>query len=223
MSEIKKGDRPIAAQLERSGIGLMIKVRTHPVIEDFMRGCYGGLEPSTQDVSDFARQWEPARGESRKDLLVYAIPKELTGVFRLNESTGYRLDRPGYPIFIPDDGGGGDSLGRPPRSAPHSGRVFSTSSAAPSQVLNMSFLRLVGSSSEDGVTFHIAGVYSDDTIDSIERALQLAVREIYRQFMKPIRIEVIAEERGDLRDDQVVVQVGGDVDAADDHPIQGAA
>ena len=218
MSEIKKGDRPIAAQLERSGIGLRIKVRTHPVIEEFMRGCYGGLEPSTQPIEDFARQWEPARGASKSDLRVYAIPKELNGIFRLNESTGYRLDRPGYPIFIPDEGGGGPDRPRPSTS----GRSFLPPSSTPSQVLNMSFLRLVGSSSEDGVTFHIAGVYSDDTIDSIEMALQLAVREIYRQFMKPIRIEVIAEERGDTRDDQVVVQVGGDVDV-DDHPLQGAA
>lgn len=185
MAELKGGDHPITAELHRSGVGLRINVRCHPIIEEFMQGCQNLQQPQIDPVEQFARNWEPAKGDSRKELLVYGIPKELTGVFRVGSSVSYRMDRPGSPIFLPLDG--------------ISDRL--------SRTLNLSFLRLVGTSSESGVSFTIAGVYSEETMDDLDRQITEATREIYKQFMKPIKITVSLEVRGDVDDRTRMVEV----------------
>lgn len=159
------------AEFERSGVGLRINIKAHPVVEEFMRRSLDTPEPSIQAVEEFGRSWEAARGESKKELLVYGIPKELCGTFQVSGGTAYRLDRPGQPIFVNGDG------------------LDSRSGSIP-RILNLSFLRLVGISEEGGVTFHIGGIYSDETIDNLDRALNLATKEVYNQFMKPIKITV---------------------------------
>ena len=185
MSKLKAKDHPILAQLARSGIGLRINIRTHPIIEEFMQRAIGTPDPSSRAVEEYGRHWEPARGESKKELLVYDIPKELTGVFDVGGGFSYRLDRPGMGIFC----------------ATTSDRPLDSSS----RTLNLSFLRLVGTSAEEGVTFHIPGVYSDDAFDILDRGITAATREIYSQFMKPIKIEIVLEVQGDeVRRERIV-------------------
>lgn len=195
MSEsIKKGDRPIITDLERSGIGLRINVCTHPVIEEFMKHAMGTVEPVIEAIGEYGRLWLPARGESKKDLLVYGIPKELTGVFNLRRNYSYRLDRPGQAIFCPQNDPGSPIIRR-------------SDSVGVSDTLNMSFLRLVGTSDEGGVTFHIGGIHSDELLDKLELLLDMATQEIYSQFLKPIKITVVAEVQDDIAPRQHVVGV----------------
>jgi hypothetical protein len=172
MSELKGGDKPITAELYRAGIGLRINVRCHPVIEEFFQRSQGLDSPQMEDVGAYGRHWERPKGsDATTDLQVYSIPKELTGVFNVGPGAQYRLDRPGSPLFV-DDG-----LTRGTR------------------LLNLSFLRLVGTSEGNGITFYIAGVYSEDTLDELDRLITLATREIYKQFMKPVKITITQEVR----------------------------
>ena len=204
-SELKKGDRPISTELNRAGVGLRIRIRCHPIIEEFFQGCQGLTAPLIDDVAILGRRlWEPARGESHQDLRVYTIPRELQGEFSIN-SIRYRLDRPGDAIFLASGLDGG-----PP--GPHGSRV-----------LNLSFLRLVGTSVEDGVIFYISGVYSEDTMDELEQAITVASQEIYRQFMKPIRIEIIHEVRDSGSDTTRIVEVPNPVELTNPTPSQAEA
>lgn len=59
--------------------------------------------------------------------------------------------------------------------------------------LNLSFLRLVGISQPGGVTFHIGGIFGEDVLDTLERAIGLATKEVYSQFMKPIKLTIALE------------------------------
>lgn len=185
-NKLRDGDHPMMAEFERSGVGLKFNIRAHPVIEEFMRNAMGVSEPSMRPVEEFSRHWEPAKGESRKELLVYDIPKELTGVFPISSGASYRMDRPGYPIFVPGDG-------LETRGAP--------------RVLNLSFLRLVGISEPGGVTFHIGGIYSEPLLDELESVLHNATREVYNQFMKPIKISVELVVRNPGEERSLVVDV----------------
>lgn len=205
MAELKKGDRPISTELDRAGVGLRIRVRCHPIIEEFFQGCQGLAAPQIDDVSVYGRRlWEEARGESRQSLQVYAIPRELQGEFSIN-NIRYRLDRPGDAIFIASDNGG-----------------HSTSSRV-ARVLNLSFLRLVGTSVDNGVLFYIGGVYSEDMMNELEPAISAACQEIYRQFMKPIRIEVVLEVRNDGSDTSRIIEVPAPADLNDSVPQMEAA
>lgn len=206
MAELKKGDRPISTELNRAGVGLRIKVRTHPIIEEFFQGCQGMAAPLIDDVANYGRRlWEPARGESRRELQVYAIPVELQGEFAIN-NIRYRLDRPGDAVFLPSGLDGG---------------LPSTSRGT--KVLNLSFLRLVGTSIDDGITFYISGVYSEDTMNELETAITAASQEIYRQFMKPIRIEIVHEVRDIGSDTTRIVEVPNPAELNDSVPQVEAA
>lgn len=203
---IKRGEQPILTELERSGIGLRVNIRTHPVIEEFMRASLGTKEPTIEPVESFGRIWEPARGESKKELLVYGIPKELTGVFTVMGGTMYRMDRPGQPIFVDNRDRGG------PPSPDDDPRRSGSRTLGYDRVLNLSFLRLVGSSESGGVTFHLGGIYGEDILEALDRQLTAATREIYSQFMKPIKITVVLEAQEDIatRERRIEVDAGGD-------------
>lgn len=208
MADLKKSDRPITAELSRAGVGLRIRVRCHPIIEEFFQGCQGMTTPIIDNVADFGRRmWEPTRGDSRRELQVYGIPRELQGEFAIN-NIRYRLDRPGDAIFLPSGLDGGALV----RGA---------------KVLNLSFLRLVGTSSEDGVPFYISGVYSEDTMNELEAAITAASQEIYRQFMKPIRIEIVLEVRDSGSDATRIVEVPSpaelNADSVNANPVQAEA
>ena len=83
----------------------------------------------------------------------------------------YRLDRPGQPIFEPSG-----ELGRP--------------------LVNLSFLRLVGTSEGNGVTFYVKGVYTMEAIKAMRDAIIDASRSFYISYLKPIEysVQVISQE-----------------------------
>lgn len=200
MSTLKRGDQPILTELQRSGVGLRFNICAHPVIEDFMKAALGTAEPSIQPVEDFGRGWLPARGASKKDLYVYGIPKELSGVFTVRRDVRYRMDRPGQPILIASDGA------RPARARLDGGMDMADAGSS-SEVLNLSFLRLVGISDPGGVSFHIGGVFSEALVDKLEDHLNAALKEVYQQFMKPIRISIVHQVREAMDDRERVIEV----------------
>jgi hypothetical protein len=57
------------------------------------------------------------------------------------------------------------------------------------EVVNMSFLRLVGASVQ-GVNFAIGGVYTNEQAARYAQDIQLAARSFYMSYLKPINIIV---------------------------------
>jgi hypothetical protein len=59
-----------------------------------------------------------------------------------------------------------------------------------SGMVNLGFLRLVGISSQDGVTFTVDGVYSPGEIKRIEGLISRATKRFYTDFLLPVELEV---------------------------------
>lgn len=63
--------------------------------------------------------------------------------------------------------------------------------------VNLSFLRLVGISEPEGISFVVKGVYSKDLIYRIYTKVTEATTELYKQFLKPVNHTaiLISEQR----------------------------
>ncbi|MCA1841298.1 MAG: hypothetical protein LC723_13410 [Actinobacteria bacterium] len=150
---------------KRVGRGLLVTVRTDPRIEDYMKGL--GADMETLSVDEYGRMWIPANeGES---LSVYGLPAEdaLTGYIRNGTGASYRLDQVGRRLF--EGGADGD---RP-------------------NGVNLSFLRLVGSSRPEGVSFIVQGVYSVEAVREFKKTFADAAEGFYKNFLKPVSVQVI--------------------------------
>jgi len=113
------------------------------------------------DVALYNRFWVP----ENQNLRIYTLPndKAITGEI-VTARGSYRLDQPGAPLSI--KGGLGPTV-------------------------NLSFLRLVGTSEENGVTFYIRGVYRDEGVEEARRGIEAASQAFYTSFLKPISVTVI--------------------------------
>lgn len=56
---------------------------------------------------------------------------------------------------------------------------------------NMSFLRLVGISNPEGVSFYVRGVYSQEEMRLIAKGISLSARRIYANWLCPIDLRVV--------------------------------
>lgn len=143
--------------------GLFVNVRTSPEIEEYMKGLGDGLE--ILDVGEYGRQWSPFLSDT--ELKVYGLPTEdgLMGWIR-NGNSSYRIDRVGQRLF---EGGDMDSrLG-----------------------VNLSFLRLVGTSAPEGVTFTVHGVFSSGVVKEFEKTFADAADGFYQNFLKPVNVQIV--------------------------------
>ena len=165
MGELKQGDTAIVTTLRRTTKGLEICIRTHEAVEEFMRANAG--EETTQ-VDIIGRQWRRI-GDSTP-LEVYEIPPDMTGSRLASQKVAYRIDQPGRNLVTVDM---------------HSG----------AKTINMSFLRLVGSSAADGVTFNVTGVHSEEDVQWMATAIRDASRAIYTQYMKSMQIDIELEDQ----------------------------
>lgn len=162
---IKRGETCIMTSFTRSSyvnskVGLTLTVKTHPNVEDMMRGM-GTATPI--DVSTLGRHWVQ---KGKDPLLVYDLTvAECMGGLG-NAPHLYRLDRPGYPMWDFDQG-------------------------LRYNVINMSFLRLVGISEGSGVSFGVRGVISYDHVKQVAAAVENASRAFYMSYMKPIDVTVV--------------------------------
>lgn len=180
MSEnLKLGDWPIVTDITRTGVGLRYTIKCHPDVEDFFRFNEGLEDPQIEPVENYGREWLKPRGSiDESPLRTYGLAAVLQGEHGVG-NLRYRLDRPGEAILIP--------------------KRDTTLGGQGSKILNMSFLRLVGSSGPDGVSFMVHGVFGDDLVTEIENSITLACRELYRQYMMPLEVSVVLEVQDDAR------------------------
>lgn len=58
------------------------------------------------------------------------------------------------------------------------------------EIVNISFLRLVGISEPQGVTFEIRGAFSVSYVQNLVRKLTTAAKAYYAEFLKPINVTI---------------------------------
>ena len=162
---MKQGDLAIVTTLRRTTKGLEVTVRTHEAVEEFMRVNAG---EETTVVDQIGRQWRRS-GNASEPLLVYDMPQDMAGCRLASQKVYYRLDQPGRDLVSVDQYAG-------------------------MKTINMSFLRLVGTSQPEGVTFAATGVHSDEDVQWIAAAIRDASRAIYAQYMKSMEISIELEE-----------------------------
>lgn len=187
MSDLKLGDWPIITDITRAGVGLRYTVKCHPDVEDFFRFNQGLTDPSIEPVENYGREWFRPRGScDESPLMVYGLSDSLAGERGVG-NLHYRLDRPGESILI--------------------SRRDAHLTGIPTKTLNMSFLRLVGTSNPEGVSFVVHGVFGDDLVTEIENNITIACRELYRQYMMPLEVSVILEVQDNTKHVQHVTGV----------------
>lgn len=161
--------------LKRAPRGLLVSVKTHPEIENFMEGLGSGLD--ILDVGEYGRLWSPT--EDGNELKVYGLPvgNGLIGWIRNGGGPSYRLDRVGAPLFEGGDEGGNPMGGNP-------------------MGVNLSFLRILGTSSVDGASFIVSGVYSLEVLKEFKKIFADAAEGFYKNFLKSVNIQVIISTVG---------------------------
>lgn len=172
---IKSGENCIQVLLARSRGGLKLTVRTHPRVEDFLKGLGNGEK---MDVSLIGRHWTPI---GKDTLYVWPITDPVGEQFVEGAAYSYTLDLPGWPLANPNRD----------RDDAEDGRyaLRNMAKAVRGEVLNLSFLRLVGTS-EDGVSFAIKGMFSPAAVDKLAERIQESGRAFYVNFLKPYRLMV---------------------------------
>lgn len=121
-------------------------------------------------VGLFGRKWE-----SPIPLAVYDLPETMRGQTTISSRVCYRLDRPGSDLTWVDSNSG-------------------------YRIINIGFLRLVGTSLPDGVTFHIAGVWDKEDVINMAGAINEASQVIYGQYIRPMTIHIQHVLREDLNE-----------------------
>ena len=111
-----------------------------------------------QPITLFGRKWQ-----SPQPLDVYDIPASMAGVGLVSGTVGYRLDIPGRELIIAD---------------PTTGL----------RVVNMSFVRLVGASGPEGVSFYLGGAWEKDDTIWLGQSVVAAGDAICNKYIYPIVI-----------------------------------
>ena len=161
-SVVKSGEIPIHTVLSRSLSGLSITVKLLPPIEEFIKSLGSG---AVADVKVIGRHWRPIGGQP---LLVYDLALN-PGVLQTDADGAFRIDRPGSVMV--------ESEMLP------SGRMR--------DIMNLSFLRLAGSSEGPGITFRVAGVYTDTAIKTMGALVEAAEKKFFITYMKPYKLAVM--------------------------------
>lgn len=115
-----------------------------------------------QDVGVLGRNWAPVKDTDPALFVYQAATAQLN---TLCEGSRFRLDTVGRGIELPADFG--------------------------VDVVNLAWLRLVGISSPDGVTFRLRNVaYSLDGLRSMKNKIGTAARNLYADFIRPVDMSV---------------------------------
>lgn len=144
--------------------GLSVTAKMDPVIEDFFRA------EETVPVRQCGREWI-----CPTDLRVY-VPNLIRQPLALPGGAGtYTLDRPGKSLILQPEHFDEDS----PMPA-----------AGSTAIINLSFLRIVGISEGNGVTFQLKGVMSTDAVVDTTRKLRAALRQFYLDYIAGVEMSV---------------------------------
>lgn len=167
---IKRGELCVQFTMHRNlshakeGVGLSLSIKTHRVVEEFMRQMAGDNQPMEVKTSQ-GRYWVGLTPE--RPLLAYRFQEKIPCVEADDADVGcYSFDHLGYPLSVVND-----RFRKP--------------------FLNLSFLRLVGISEGAGITFGIKGVYSYDSLKTISDDLATASRRFYTRYLKPVDLTVM--------------------------------
>lgn len=122
------------------------------------------LGPGTaQDINNHARGWLPI--EADKPIMIYDIERHGLGSLG-SAGNRYSLIYPGRQLDISAE------IGVP-------------------DVVNLSFLRIVGVSEGEGVSFHIKGaVHSLEGLRDIKNKIGTACRNLYVDYIRPVDLTV---------------------------------
>ena len=165
---------PLKGELSKQ-VGMTVQVKARPALEEFMRELSKG---NTIEAEAYSDMWYTPDGGDNK-LKVYRIED---GMLQLQSHT-YTLSGVAMPLLT-----NGRQLARDEDDAPQVARR-----GAPIQqdeLVNLSFLRLVGISSEEGVRLGIQGAYSSAYLNKIRRNLMPALTEFLRDYVVPTKIHL---------------------------------
>lgn len=162
---VKRGEIVIQALLSRTWEGLSVSVKVHPRVEDFFRKLHP-QGAAGEDVRNYGRYWTPLKKDTI--LRVYTLGQAIPAL-QYGPGGTMRLDLPGNQLQLQ-------------QPSPVTGRA--------ENILNLSFIRLMGASEGSGITFHVSGVYTTDAVKEIRDAIGRAGQAFYREYMTPIDLDV---------------------------------
>lgn len=161
---IKRGETSLTVSLVRSISGLTIAVKTHPAVEAFIRGLGSG---ESTDVKAGGPYWRLISREA-PPLRIYTVTESVNPIV-LDNGEQVTIGRPGYPIIE----AGTDSSGRT------------------RQIINLSFLRLVGISEGAGITFVLRGVHTYEAVAAMKEKIGEGYKRFYLTYMKPLKMDIV--------------------------------
>jgi hypothetical protein len=184
----------IQTLLVRSGVGLTVRINALPKVEEFIRSLGDGSEVAVETIG---RHWWsipfPRDPNSAKVLgaSVYQMTNNPGLIHLENEGFSFRLDKPGWPLTeTPRDGAlryRGEAFA--PGDEPYDGPAR-IPDLGPKETLNLSFLRLVGISRSEGVTFGVRGVFTPEQVDRLALQIEAATKKFYQTFLKPYKLVI---------------------------------
>lgn len=164
--QISRG--PFRGGVNNSKVGLRFTVRARPELEDLMQRLSGD---NRAPIDAFGGDlWVPMEGRFPEALEAYVMDDPLTG-------SGYTLSQIGGTLLRENRDRAAQRLGEDP-------------SAASNPTVNLSFLKLVGISNPEGVTFGLIGPYSFDYINQLRRALPLVTKQFLQEYIVPVDIRL---------------------------------
>lgn len=151
----------IEIELARSWRGFSVRIKTTPEVEEFVKSFGTG---EAYDVRMYGRHWKP-QGGGMKDFNVYHLDSNRDpGIMVTPDGGLFDISHPGFPLLTSNNGS--------------------------KQTLNMSFLRLVGSSQGSGVTFTMKDVCNLDILNDLKNRITLASEAFYTRYLKPVNFTV---------------------------------
>lgn len=150
--------------LRNGSFGLTVTVRAAAGVEEYIKSMGSG---ETQDVKTIGRYWVPMKKDEVLQAYHLGGPMGMVqgknGYFRLDKVANVLQEK----------------------------QIVSQMTGAVKEVMNLSFLRLVGISEQEGVTFGVKGVYSEEAIYSIQKHTKDALHDFYQTYMKPMSLSVM--------------------------------
>lgn len=155
----------------RNTIGLILRVQARRDVEDFMSGLAQGRRMQVEAVAD-----------SWYNTATSADPLEFYDAdTHSNDVRPYTLDNIGGALLINPNEGRAARLAVP---------------AQPQELVNLSFLKLVGISNDSGVAVGLSGAYSGDYIRRVKAAFPAAIKQFLQDYLVPMTISLQVVSRG---------------------------
>lgn len=149
---------------QRNTIGLTVHVRADSAVEEFFRQQSGDRKAG---LDYFGRGWVPlTKGDVIEAYICERLP---TNQFSLGR---YTVDAVSMPLLTNSRAVRGDDGG------------------AQLNTVNLSFLKLAGISSPEGVKFGITGAYSLEYIGNLNRQLVAEAKQFLMDYITPVNVKL---------------------------------